>query len=183
MNSFEASFDKTAKEMLGLLTQEMSGIRTNRPSPALVEDIKVDYFGEMLPIKQLGSIGINPPREMTITAWDTNAAPAIGKAIQNSSLALTPTVDGGVVRFQLPPLSAERREELGKLIKAIAEKIRIRLRTTRDDVNKQIASAFDAKTLSEDEKFKAKKKVQEVMDATNEAIEAMIGRKVKEIQE
>ena len=177
------TFENRTKDFLSVLRTELGGIRTNRPNAQLVEDLKVDYFGQLLPVKQLGSIGINPPREVVVTAWDRNAAAAIAKAVQNSSLGITPTVDGGAVRFQLPPLTSERREELAKLAKAIAEKIRIRLRGARDEANKEVAALFDAKELSEDQKFKAKKQVQEITDATNQAIEDLVAKKITEIHE
>ncbi len=177
------AFETRTKEFLGALRIELASIRTNRPSAQIVEDLKVDYFGQLLPVKQLGSIGINPPREVVVTAWDRNAAPAIAKAVQNSSLGITPTVDGGTVRFQLPPLTAERREELAKLAKAIAEKIRIRLRGARDEANKEVATLFEAKELSEDQKFKAKKQVQEITDNTNRGIDELVAKKIIEIQE
>ena len=101
--------------------EEVGGIRSNRPTPKLVEDIKVDYLDQQLPIKQLASISIVPPREIQISAWDVQAAPLIGKAIEAANIGVTANVQGNIIRINLPPLSEERRAELIMLIKNIAE--------------------------------------------------------------
>ncbi len=158
-------------------------VRTNRPSPQLVEDMLVDYADEKLKIKQLGSISVNPPREIVISVWDKGAVASIAKAIQESPLKVNPAVDGASVRFSMPPLTEERREELVKLVGQTAEKSRIRLRAMRDEANKRIEADFKAKAISEDQKFKTKKRVQEVIDKENKAIEELVLKKAKEIAE
>lgn len=183
MDQLLKQFESTLKSLLEGLIIELSQIRTNRPTGKLVEDIKVDYMEAVLPVKQLGTIGINPPREIVISPWDKGAAPAIAKAIEEASPGVTASIDGPLVRVSLPQLTAERREELLKFAKATAEKMRIRFRTERDGANKAVERMFQEKSITEDQKFKAKKKVQEAIDKMNGDIERMVDAKVKEISE
>ena len=168
---------------LEALKQEFAGIRTNRPMPQLVEDILVDYNGELLKIKQLGSISVVPPREIQVSVWDKNAVQGVVKAIEASPLRFIPSVDGKIIHLRLPPLTEERRQELMKLAKSITEKVRIKIRNLRDEANKKITQAAEAKTLSEDQKFKGKKHVQETIDKGNQEIENLLNTKFKEISE
>lgn len=183
MDQLIKQFEVTLRMVLDMLRTEFSGIRANRPTSKLVEDIKVNYMEAVLPIKQLATIGLNPPREIVITPWDPQSAPAIAKAIEDAKTGITAALDGAVVRVTLPTLTAERREELMKVAKATAEKIRIRLRTERDAANKSIEVMLKAKTITEDDRFKSKKKVQEAADKINKEIEALVDSKIKEIGE
>ena len=169
---------KTAAE--GLRT-ELSGIRTNRPSPKLVENIKVEYMEQQLTVKQLGSISIVPPREIDISAWDKAAVGPISKAIETSGLGLTANTDGNLIRINLPTLTDERRQELTKLIKSLTEQVKIKVRNLREDVNKKIESGFKEKKISEDEKFRKKQEIQKIIDEINKKIEDTGAAKEKEI--
>lgn len=159
------------------LKQELTGIRSNRPTARLVEDIKVDYYGQQLPIKQLGSISIVPPREIDISLWDKNAIQPVVKAIETSNLGVTASPDGNLIRINLPPLTDERRKELNKLVKNIVEQTRIKIRALRDEANKKI------KDLPEDAMFKAKEKIQKAVDKANDRIEELLENKLAEINE
>lgn len=165
------------------LKKALSAVRTTRPSAALVEDIKVNYYNQMTPVKQLGTIGIQPPREISIQIWDKGAIAAVAKAIESSTLNLSASVDGQIIRIFLPELSQERRDELIKYVKKVAEEHRIQMRHLRDEVNKKIQSAFDANELGEDQKFKAKEQVQKEVDKLNEEMDKTLDNKVKEINE
>ena len=158
---------------------ECFGIRTNRPSSRLIEDVKVEYFGEMTPVKQLGSIMVVPPREMAVSVWDTAAVAEVAKAIEGARLGLSVSVDGAVVRLALPLLTNERRADLIKLAKALAEKERIKIRGFRDDANKKIK----AQEADEDMRFRMKENVQKATDAANGAIEALLASKIEEIND
>lgn len=158
-------------------------MRANRPSTNLVEDIQVEYYGQMLPIKQLGSIAIVPPREIAVTLWDKNAVGPAEKAIRESNLGLSPAIDGTTIRLALPPLTDERRAELLKLVKQQAEEARIRIRSQRDDAMKRINQAESEKKISEDQKFAQKDRAQKAVDAANAEIEKLLLQKSKEIQE
>ncbi|MDP3725063.1 MAG: ribosome-recycling factor, partial [Nanoarchaeota archaeon] len=126
-------FSQKTASIIQKLKEEIASIRANRPTPALVEDIKVEYYGEILPIKQVGAISIKPPREILIQAWDKEGAVAIAKGIETSSLGLTANADGITIRVFLPELSGERREELGKHVKKITEGYRIQIRAALEE--------------------------------------------------
>lgn len=165
-------------DLLIKFKEELAGIRTNRPTPKLVEDIKVDYFGQMMTVKQLGSISINPPREIIISIWDRNAVTSVAKAIEGAHMGLSIAIDGGAVRINLPPLTDERRKELIKLVHNLTEKQRIAVRLIRDEVRKKIKANPDEDAV----KF-YDKKTQEVVDKTNKSIEEILKAKEKEIGE
>jgi len=175
--------EQKTKSILEAVKQELAGLRTNRPTPQLVEDIQVEYLGGMLKVKQLGSISILPPRDIQVSVWDKNAVLSVAKAIETSALKLNPSVSGNVVRIKMPPLTAERREEFIKVAKASAEKWRIKLRNLRDEANKKIVQALEAKTISEDQKFKSKEKIQETIDKINKEIDTALNNKIREITE
>lgn len=169
-------FELKLKNIIDRFKNELSGIRTNRPSPKLVEDIRVDYFGQLLSIKQLASIAIIPPREININLWDKNAVSPTVKAIESSGLGLSANIDGTMIRLHLPQMTDERRQEITKLVKSLAENYRIKIRSARDEENKK------AKVLTdEDEKFKSIKKVQELVDKYNQEIEINLENKIREI--
>ena len=172
-------FEAELQAAVGHFKDECSGIRTNRPSSRLVEDVKVEYFGQMTPVKQLGSIMIIPPREMAVSVWDRGAATEVAKAIESANLGLSVSVDGSTVRLALPLLTDERRTELIKLAKALAEKERIKIRGFRDDVNKKIKS----QEIDEDMQYRMKESVQKATDAANAAIEALLEAKIREIND
>jgi ribosome recycling factor len=165
------------------LKQELSGVRTNRPNPKLIEDIKAEYFEVPTPVKQLGSIAVVPPRELQISVWDQSAIAPIAKAIESANLGVSVSVSGNMIRVALPMMSNERRAELVKISKTSSEEARIKVRGARDEANKKAEAAEKAKEISEDAKFNLKKKIQEAVDKTNKDIEAMLLGKIKEIEE
>ncbi|MFH0806760.1 MAG: ribosome recycling factor [Candidatus Brennerbacteria bacterium] len=173
------------KSMLAKLLEEVkagvSSVRTNRPHSGLVEEIKVNHYGGIFPIKQLGSVGVTPPREIHIEAWDASAVPAIAKAIEASPLGLTANVEGNVLRIFLPALSDERRKELTKYVGTIAEEHRIKVRHVRDDANKNVQKALDADELTEDQKFRLKEDIQKATDEWNKNVEKLVETKIAEI--
>jgi len=170
-------------EAIKYFKDRLSAIRGSRPSPKLIENILVDYFGQKLPIKQLASIGVVPPREIQLTVWDKQAAGIIAKAVEGSGLNVSANIEGNVIRINLPPLSEERRQEFIKLVKKEAEETRIKIRALRDEINKKINQDFEAKKITEDDKFQLKEKVQETIDKTNEEIEKLLENKIREINE
>lgn len=177
------NLEEELKKIIESFKSELGGIRTNRPTTKLIEDIKVDYFDQKVPIKQIGSIGIVPPREIQISVWDKAAVSRVSKAIEEANIGVTPNVQGNTVRIILPPLSEERRGELIKLIGKISETYRIRARSLRDDFNKKIKKSEEGGELREDEKFKAQEKIQELINKTNENIDDFLENKTKEIKE
>ncbi|MEK7192495.1 MAG: ribosome-recycling factor [Patescibacteria group bacterium] len=175
--------DSKLKVLIESLKQELSNIRTNRPSAKLVENVKVNYMEQQFSIKQLGSISIVPPREIDISCWDKNAAGSVAKAIENSGLGVSAAVDGSLVRVNLPILTNERRTELTKLVKSMTEQSRIKIRALRDDANKKAEQSFKEKLISEDQKFKTRKQVQDAVDKINQETETLLLSKLKELSE
>lgn len=174
---------KEGETIMGSLKKAYSGVRASRPNTALVEDLKVEYYGQVMPVKQLGTVGVRPPREIDIQVWDQNAVPLVVKAIESSSLNLSANVTGNSIRINLPELSRERREELTKYVKKITEEHRIQLRHLRDEANKKVQSSFDTGEIAEDQKFKLKESIQKEVDKINEEVEKLLENKIREIEE
>lgn len=162
---------------------ELQSLRTNRPTAKLVEDIKVDSYGQQTPIKHLGSISISPPRDINVSLWDATIVNQVAKAIQDSGLGVSVSVDGTLVRITLPTLTDERRKELVKLLGKMAEETRIQIRRLREEMNKKIDAAEKEGKISEDQRFKEKERVQKVVDKANQEIELAVMKKTQEIEE
>lgn len=175
--------ENKTRESVEYLKQQLFGMRSNRPSPKMVEDILVDAYGQKMTIKQLGAISIVPPIQIQIVVWDKAVAPLVAKAIETSNLKVSANVDGTVIRINLPPLSDERRNELAKVIKKEGEETKIKIRALRDEANKKISRDFDDGNIPEDAKFDLKEKVQKIVDKANADTEAAIEAKIKEIHE
>ncbi len=170
------------KTLIDDLKRDFSSLRGGRATPKLVEDVKIDYFGQPMTVKQLGSISVNLPREIVVAVWDQNAVSAVAKAIEEA-IQLNANVDGNAVRINLPALTEERKKDIVKIAKAGAEEARIKVRTLRDEANKAVGGACDDKTIGEDEKFKLKEKIQGAVDACNSEIERLLEKKTAEINE
>jgi len=165
------------------LKTEFSALRVGRATPALVENILVDYFGAKTPLKQLASISAPEPRLIIIEPWDKNTITAIEKAILSSDLGLNPIVNKNLIRINIPPLTEERRDSLIKIMGTKLEVVKIRCRTARDEAIKEITDLFSAKKITEDEKFETKEKVQELVNTANNNLENITKLKEKEIKE
>ncbi|MEK7521025.1 MAG: ribosome-recycling factor [Patescibacteria group bacterium] len=170
------------KALIDELKRDFSSLRGGRATPKLVEDVKVDYFGQVMTVKQLGSISVNLPREIVVAVWDGNAVSVVVKAIEEAT-RLNTNIDGNAVRINLPALTEERKKDIVKIAKAGSEEARIKVRTLRDEANKAIGKACDEKIIGEDEKFKLKEKIQAAVDACNSEIEQMLEKKTAEINE
>src|SRR3989344_6519224 len=171
------------KTIVEKLREELRAVRGNRPSVDLIEDIKVNYYDEELPIKQLGSLSILPPRSIQINVWDKNAVGAVMKAIENAKRGFSVSNDGNNVIATISPLMSERREELSKLVKKTAENSRIQARARRDEIIKKLKDAESKKEATEDDVFKAKERAQKAVDGTNGQIEKMVRGKLTELAE
>jgi len=160
------------------LKEDLSGIRTNRPTPKLLENIDVSYLGQTMPVKHLGSISIEPPRDLVVNVWDQNAIASISKAISEAKLGVSVSEQGKLIRVKLPDLTEERKQELVKVIKGMAEEIRIKMRNERDEAQKVIKGDND-----EDVVFKNKERLQGLVDAFNKEVDDLLSRKMGEISE
>ena len=172
---------KMSKSLESLL-REYGTIRTGRAAPALVEGIRVDYFGTPTPLKQLANITASDPKTLLIQPWDVNAVQEIEKALMKSDLGLKPLVDGKVIRIPIPPLSTERRQELTKLAHKVAEEGRVSVRTIRHGAKDIIEKLFKDKSITEDEKFKNLEHLQKLTDRHDSKIGEILASKEAELK-
>lgn len=171
------------KRSIESASREFSEVRTGRAHPGLIEGMHIDYFGTATPFKQVASISTPDPRTILIQPWDVTIIPEIEKAISSSNLGVSPTNDGKVVRISVPPLSEERRGELKKIVKEMAEKSRISLRTIRRDANDKLKKFENDKMISEDEHFKSHEDVQKLTDKYIKEIDSLLEEKSKSLME
>ncbi|MFH1691435.1 MAG: ribosome recycling factor [Candidatus Omnitrophota bacterium] len=163
--------------------RNFSEIRTGRATPHLVEGLHVDYFGTPTLIKSLASISVPDARLVVIQPWDVSVIPEIEKTIQASSLGIVPNNDGKVIRLQFPQLTKERREELKKVVKTMAEDGRVSFRTIRRDANDAIKKLEADKVISEDDRFKGQEQVQKITDRFIGELDRLLQEKEKELGE
>ncbi|MBU0468781.1 MAG: ribosome recycling factor [Candidatus Omnitrophica bacterium] len=167
------------KKSIESARREFSEVRTGRAHPGLIEGLHVDYYGTPTMFKELSSISIPDPRTVLIQPWDPSVIPELEKAITNSKLGVMPSNDGKVVRLNIPPLSEERRHELQKVVKEMAEQARISLRSIRKDANDKIKKLEHDKTIAEDDGFKAHENIQKLIDKYIKEIDALLEEKSK----
>lgn len=162
--------------------REFSTVRTGRANPALVEGVRVEYYGTPTPLKQLGSINTPEPKLLVIQPWDVNTLPEIEKALLKADLGLSPMNDGKVIRISIPQLSSERREELTKLVHKQAEEGRISIRTIRHSAKEAIERLFKDKGITEDDKFKGLDQLQKLTDRYQTKIEELLTAKEADLK-
>lgn len=172
-----------SEKTLEFLKGTLQGIRTGRAHPALVEDIKVDYFGTPTPIKNMGSVSVPEARQILINPWDKTAMKAIEKAIQASPLGINPQNDGETIRLNLPELTQERRMDLNKIVNKTAEEARIAIRNVRRDVIESLKKMEKDSEISEDELKKLQKETQDLTDEFIKKVDEIFADKEKEIME
>jgi len=178
--------DEASKKMdkaIKAFGKELTRVRTGRATPALLDGIKVDYYGTQMPINQVASISTPESRQLIIQPWDVNALSGIEKAILKSGLGLTPSNDGKVIRVAIPPLSEERRKELMKLVNKMAEESRVAIRNIRRDVMERLRKMKKAKEISEDDMYRLQDELQRITDSHIEEVDEVREGKEKEIME
>jgi ribosome recycling factor len=168
---------------LDVLSKEFKRVRTGRASTALLDGIKVQCYGAQMPLDQVASLSIPESRLITIKPWDQSILGEIEKAILKSELGLTPMSDGKLIRISIPPLTGERRKELVKLAKKMAEDSKIALRNHRRDANDLLKSMKNEKEISEDDMHRSQDTVQEITDEFIKKVDAQTAEKEKEIME
>lgn len=171
------------KKSLEASRRSFSEIRTGRANPHMVEGMHVDYYGTPTLLKSLASITVPDARLIVIQPWDPTVIPEIEKAIAKSNIGVTPFNDGKMVRLQIPQLTQERREELRKVVKGMAEEGRVSLRTIRRDANETIKKLESDKSISEDERFRAQDEIQKMTDKFIADLEGVLKDKEKELTE
>ncbi len=170
------------QKALEVVQREFNTLRTGRASPALVEGLRVDYFGTPTPLKQLANISTPDPKMLVIQPWDANSVQEIEKALQKSDLGLTPVVEGKVIRVPVPPLSTERRDELTKIAHRLAEEGRVAIRNVRHAAKEGIEKMLKDKTITEDEKFKNLDNLQKLTDRYHKKVDEVLTSKEAELK-
>jgi ribosome recycling factor len=165
------------------LRHELAKIRTGRAHPSLLEHVHVDYYGSEVPIGQAASVAVEDARTLSVTAWDKSMVKVIEKAILTSDLGLNPSTAGQVIRIPLPPLTEERRKELGKIVHHEGENAKIAIRNIRRDANHHIKELLKEKQISEDDERKAEQDIQNITDLAVAKVDEIVAEKEKELLE
>ena len=164
-----------------VFSKEMSSLRTGRANAAMLDLVKVDVYGQQMPINQIGSITTPEPRMINVQVWDQNNVPLVDAAIKKSELGLNPQIDGQLIRLPVPELNEERRTELKKLIKSMGEKCKISIRNIRRDANEELKKLLKSKEIGEDEEKSFEKNVQTITDNHIKIVDDKVSSKEKEI--
>ena len=176
-NTYKDKMNKT----IDVFLRELSSLRTGRAHASMLDLIKVDVYGQKMPINQLGTINIPEARTINIQVWDLNNVNLIDSAIKKSELGLNPQIDGQLIRLPVPDLSEERRNEIKKMIKSMGEKCKVSIRNIRREANDDLKKLLKSKDISEDEEKKFEKIVQNFTDDSIKKIDEKIINKEKEI--
>jgi len=175
--SYSLKMDKTIEVFI----KELSSLRTGRANSAMLDLVKVDVYGQQMPINQVGSITTPEPRMINIQVWDQNNVPLVDAAIKKSELGLNPQIDGQLIRLPIPELNEERRTELKKMIKAMGEKCKVSIRNIRRDANEELKKLLKSKEIGEDEEKSFEKNVQTITDKHISIVDEKVASKEKEI--
>ena len=177
----EKSYSLKMDKAIDVFTKELSSLRTGRANAAMLDLVKVDVYGQQMPINQVGSITTPEPRMINIQVWDVNNVSLVDGAIKKSDLGLNPQIDGQLIRLPIPELNEERRIELKKLIKSIGEKCKVSIRNIRRDANEDLKKTLKSKEISEDDEKNYEKKVQSITDDHIKKVDEKVSLKEKEI--
>jgi ribosome recycling factor len=175
--SYNLKMDKTIE----VFTKELSSLRTGRANAAMLDLVKVDVYGQQMPINQVGSITTPEPRMINIQVWDQNNVSLVDAAIKKSELGLNPQIDGQLIRLPVPELNEERRTEIKKMIKSMGEKCKISVRNIRREANEELKKLFKNKEISEDDEKSHEKNIQNITDKHISIIDDKVSSKEKEI--
>ncbi len=177
----EKSHSLKMDKAIEVFSKELSSLRTGRANAAMLDLVKVDVYGQQMPINQVASITTPEPRMINIQVWDQNNVSLVDAAIKKSELGLNPQIDGTLIRLPIPELNEERRTELKKLIKSMGEKCKISIRNIRRDANEELKKLLKSKDIGEDEEKSFEKQVQIITDKHINIVEEKVASKEKEI--
>ena len=175
--SYSLKMDKTIE----IFIKELSSLRTGRANAAMLDLVKVDVYGQQMPINQVGSITTPEPRMINIQVWDQNNVALVDAAIKKSELGLNPQIDGQLVRLPVPELNEERRSEIKKMIKTMGEKCKVSVRNIRREANEELKKLLKSKDIGEDEEKSSEKNVQSITDEHIKTVDEKVSLKEKEI--
>ena len=177
----EKSHSIKMDKAIEVFSKELSSLRTGRANSAMLDLVKVDVYGQQMPINQIASITTPEPRMINIQVWDQNNVPLIDAAIKKSELGLNPQIDGQLIRLPIPELNEERRSELKKMIKSMGEKCKVSIRNIRRDANDELKKLLKSKEIGEDEEKTFEKNVQNITDKHIKIVDDKVSVKEKEI--
>ena len=177
----EKSHSLKMDKSIEAFSKELSSLRTGRANAAMLDIVRVDVYGQQMPINQIGSITTPEPRMINVQVWDQNNVPLVDAAIKKSELGLNPQIDGQLIRLPVPELNEERRNELKKLIKSMGEKCKISIRNIRRDANEELKKLLKSKEIGEDEEKSFEKNVQTMTDNHIKIVDEKVSLKEKEI--
>ena len=177
----EKSYSLKMDKAIEVFSKELASLRTGRANSAMLDLIKLDVYGQQMPINQVGSITTPDPRMINIQVWDINNVQLVDAAIKKSDLGLNPQIDGQLIRLPVPELNEERRTELKKIIKSIGEKCKVSIRNIRRDANEDSKKLLKNKEISEDDEKKNEKKIQTITDDHIKSVDDKVSLKEKEI--
>lgn len=179
VNKARSAMDKAIES----LKKDFTKVRTGRASVSLLDDVRVDYYGTPTPLNQLGTLAIPEPRLITIQPWEKKLLPEIEKAIFKADLGLTPSSDGQLIRMAIPPLTEDRRKEMVKMLKRMAEDTKVAVRNIRRDANDAVKKLAKDKEISEDDAKRVEKEIQDLTDKFVARADEVVAVKEKEVME
>ncbi len=177
----EKNFSTKMDKSIQSLKKDISTLRTGRANANMLDMIKIDVYGQLMPIEQLGTVSVPEARMISIQVWDKANISIIESAIQKSDLGINPQVDGQIIRLRIPDLTEERRKDLIKILKSMGEKARVSIRNIRREANEELKKKQKDKTISEDQSKNYEKNIQKLTDTNIENIEKILSGKEKEI--
>ena len=177
----EKSYNIKMDKAIEVFIKELSSLRTGRANAAMLDLVKVDVYGQQMPINQVGSITTPEPRMINIQVWDQNNVTLVDAAIKKSELGLNPQIDGQLIRLPVPELNEERRTELKKMIKSMGEKCKVSIRNIRREANEELKNLLKSKNIGEDEEKSFEKSVQNITDKHISIVDEKVASKEKEI--
>ena len=177
----EKSHSLKMNKAIEVFSKELSSLRTGRANAAMLDIIKVDVYGQQMPINQIASVTTPEPRMINIQVWDQNNVSLVDAAIKKSELGLNPQIDGQLIRLPIPELNEERRMDLKKLIKSMGEKCKVSIRNIRRDANDELKKLLKSKEIGEDEEKTFEKNVQNITDKHISIVDEKVSTKEKEI--
>lgn len=175
-------FDIRGKEIVDWLSQEYTGIRTGQATPALLDSIRVESYGSMMPLNQVGSVGVEDARTLRIVPWDAGSIKSIESALRDADLGISVVADSSGLRAMFPELTSDRRVQLLKVAKNKLEEARVSVRSARDEVMKHIERQLKEGEIGEDEKFTQKEAIQKKVESVNNQLDGLYAKKEVEIQ-
>ena len=177
----DGSYSLKMDKAIEVFSKELSSLRTGRANASMLDLVKVDVYGQQMPINQIASITTPEPRMINIQVWDVSNVPLLDAAIKKSDLGLNPQIDGQLIRLPVPELNEERRTELKKIIKSTGEKCKVSIRNIRREANDELKKLLKSKEISEDQEKQSEKNIQTITDNHIKSVDEKVSAKEKEI--